>query len=415
MSLCMHLWETAGWNGTCSGARWGSRGRRACFACMLECGGVGDAAWSMHAQVLMHAQLRDNNQGIVKITSGGLNRREPWASCGCVSFPGGEQAANPRACRFRTVACARCMPPWAVHQHGCDNHVRTMQQDAVQRLGDDASPRHVCCCCSHLPAAAILPRRAPNAGPPIIEQDTNLSAVINGNNGTGMLVLKQVGRVAGTMLLCAQVPSTPPPPPSSQRPFCFVPCTAPLPSPPTPLRPPPAPQRSHVIARPPVHDCVTRLWTWRLTGPRAPASASSAQTTPPQAPARLDTLRSCLPSAGLSASCWRSRPNSSRRMAQRRCAAMCPRRSRWSGGREQDGADHVRRGAAGERRNMVLRLVQHEDRAWRRLVWHDLVWHGVTCHTTYEHKSILRAPLVLGWEAVALGPTLPRPTHAMRV
>ena len=34
-----------------------------------DCGCMDD--WT---QVLMHAQLRDNNQGIVKITSGGLNK-----------------------------------------------------------------------------------------------------------------------------------------------------------------------------------------------------------------------------------------------------------------------------------------------------------------------------------------------------
>ena len=33
-----------------------------------------DSLFYSIGQVLMHAQLRDNNQGIVKITSGGLNR-----------------------------------------------------------------------------------------------------------------------------------------------------------------------------------------------------------------------------------------------------------------------------------------------------------------------------------------------------
>jgi LDH2 family malate/lactate/ureidoglycolate dehydrogenase len=62
-------------------------------------------------QVLMHAQLRDNNQGIVKITSGGLNK--------------------------------------------------------------------------HAKASA-----------PVIEKETRLSAVINGNNTAGMLVLHQAMRMA---------------------------------------------------------------------------------------------------------------------------------------------------------------------------------------------------------------------------
>lgn len=64
-----------------------------------------------HAQVLMYAQLRDNNQGIVKITTGGLNKH-------------------------------------------------------------------------------------PKAAPPVIEKETRLSALVNGNNTAGMLVLHNATSMA---------------------------------------------------------------------------------------------------------------------------------------------------------------------------------------------------------------------------
>jgi hypothetical protein len=94
-------------------------------------------------QVLMHAQLRDNNQGIVKITSGGLNR------CACMGSPQGRAAHS---------------------LHALANPMRPCVS------------MHVC--------------RSPIASEPVVEQETHISALINGNNSPGMLVLRQAVSMA---------------------------------------------------------------------------------------------------------------------------------------------------------------------------------------------------------------------------